>query len=400
MGGKAPPPAPPPTPPKETSAAATGTNVSTAIANAFLGNVNQDTPDGSLRFNVTDNYTWTDPYTNSTYTTPRFTATQTLSPQQQAIKTQNDRADVALSTTAANQSEFLQNYLDNPLQLNDLGPRPTAPTLQTSYDTEFTKDRQRTEDALYSRLNPQLERDKAALETQLSNQGIKLGSEAYDRAMQNFGQQSNDARMAAILNSGQEQSRLASLAQQSANFGNSANVDMYNAAMGARQQGLQEQFALRNQPINEISALLSGSQVSQPNFVNAQMPRIPTTDNAAIISNYDNQLLQRYQAQQQAKQAQQAQSNSLLGGILGAGANVLGAGLRFSDERLKENKQKVGTLKGHALYEYNYKGDDRKQVGVMAQQVEKKRPDAVHKTKGGVRMVDYGVLFNAGKEKR
>ena len=35
--------APDPTPPKETSAATTGTNVSTAIANSFLGNVNQVT---------------------------------------------------------------------------------------------------------------------------------------------------------------------------------------------------------------------------------------------------------------------------------------------------------------------------------------------------------------------
>ena len=40
--------APAPTPPKETSAAQTGTNVSTAIANSMMGNVNQVTPQGNL----------------------------------------------------------------------------------------------------------------------------------------------------------------------------------------------------------------------------------------------------------------------------------------------------------------------------------------------------------------
>ena len=41
----------PPTPPNpyQTAAAQTGTNVSTGVANAFLNNVNQNTPEGSLR---------------------------------------------------------------------------------------------------------------------------------------------------------------------------------------------------------------------------------------------------------------------------------------------------------------------------------------------------------------
>jgi hypothetical protein len=69
-----------------------------------------------------------------------------------------------------------------------------------------------------------------------------------------------------------------------------------------------------------------------------------------------------------------------------------------SDERLKENKHKVGKLEGHNLYSYNYKADPskRKHVGVMAQEVEKKRPDAVLKDRKGVRSVDYGKLFKMG----
>ena len=78
----------PPTPPNPiaTAAAQTGTNVSTAVANAFLNNVNQNTPDGSLSYDVTGNHAWTDPSTGQTYKIPTFTATQTLSPTGQQLK--------------------------------------------------------------------------------------------------------------------------------------------------------------------------------------------------------------------------------------------------------------------------------------------------------------------------
>ena len=48
----------PPTPPNpyQTAAAQTGTNVSTGVANAFLNNVNQVTPHGSLNYDVTGSY--------------------------------------------------------------------------------------------------------------------------------------------------------------------------------------------------------------------------------------------------------------------------------------------------------------------------------------------------------
>jgi hypothetical protein len=70
--------APDPTPPRETSAAQTGTSVSTAIANAFLTNMDETGPDGSKTFDQTGDYTFTDPYTQETYTVPRFSLTQTL----------------------------------------------------------------------------------------------------------------------------------------------------------------------------------------------------------------------------------------------------------------------------------------------------------------------------------
>ena len=79
------PDAPTPPNPYQTAAAQTGTNVSTGVANAFLNNINQITPEGSLNYDVTGNYSWTDPSTGQTYNIPRFTSTQTLSPSGQAL---------------------------------------------------------------------------------------------------------------------------------------------------------------------------------------------------------------------------------------------------------------------------------------------------------------------------
>jgi hypothetical protein len=100
--------------PAETAAAQTGTNVGTAISNAFLGNVNQVTPDGTLTYDKTGSYGWKDPYTGKTYDIPTFTATQTLSPEQQAVKAQQDKAKLNLGTLAADQSGFLTEYLGTP----------------------------------------------------------------------------------------------------------------------------------------------------------------------------------------------------------------------------------------------------------------------------------------------
>jgi hypothetical protein len=389
MGGSSP---PPPTPPKETSAAQTGANISTAIANNFMSNANLIGADGSTQTtNQTGTYQFTDPYTSQSYDIPTFTRTESLSPVRQQTLAQNNQANLNLATLGANTSRDLIGNMQKQLTAADLGPRPELGQLRTSYDTEFTADRQRTEDALFSRINPKLQQDRAALETQLSNQGIKLGSSGYDRAMGNFGQQSNDARMGAILASGQEQSRLADLARQSAGFGNSAMMDQYNAGLSGRAQTMQEAFALDNQPINKAMALASGTQVAMPQFQAFNSSRIPTTDNAGIINNYDAQQFQRWQAEEQ-------QNQRLMGGLMGLGGSALGMFKFTSDERLKENIEKVGKLDGHSLYRYNYKGHDKEHIGVMAQEVEKKRPDVVSKTADGIRMVDYGALFNAGKK--
>ncbi|WP_234895795.1 tail fiber domain-containing protein [Sinorhizobium medicae] len=84
---------------------------------------------------------------------------------------------------------------------------------------------------------------------------------------------------------------------------------------------------------------------------------------------------------------------NLFGGMLGFGGQLAS----LSDKRAKKDIKKVG-----GLYEYRYKSEGRnapKRIGVMAQEVEKVRPDAVAEGADGLRRVDYGLLFNAGRGK-
>lgn len=61
----------------------------------------------------------------------------------------------------------------------------------------------------------------------------------------------------------------------------------------------------------------------------------------------------------------------------------------LSDERLKEDVEKVGELyDGQNVYSYRYKGDPIPRIGLMAQEVERKYPDAVTEI-GGFKAVDY-----------
>lgn len=85
---------------------------------------------------------------------------------------------------------------------------------------------------------------------------------------------------------------------------------------------------------------------------------------------------------------------SVLGGIGGLGniAKAGGFAALFSDERLKEDIRKVGkTDDGQNIYSYRYKAGGPKMLGLMAQEVMRKKPEAVMRDPdSGYLMVDYG----------
>lgn len=329
--------APSPPDPKDTSAAQTGTSVSTAIANQHLGNVNEVGPDGTVSYTYGDPYTYSDPYTGKSYTVQTPTKTTTLSPEQQAIYDTTVGTKGNLADLANQQSGFLKNYMANPIDLS-------SGNVEKYINDHFSDD-----------FNKQQNQQQESLLTRLANQGIGMGSEAYQNAMDQFSTQRANA---------------------------------YDNLYGNQyQNAVQDITAERNQPINEITALLSGSQVSQPNFTNTPNQQIPTTDTAGIINtNYQQRLAQA-----------QANNQGVLGGLFGLGGSLLqgagaagGFGALFSDKRLKTDIRKIGkTDSGQALYAYRFKAGGPMQIGLIAQEVEKTRPDAVIDDPSGFKMVDY-----------
>jgi hypothetical protein len=71
-----------------------------------------------------------------------------------------------------------------------------------------------------------------------------------------------------------------------------------------------------------------------------------------------------------------------------AGLGV-GAAAAFSDERVKDDIQKVGkTFDGQNIYSFKFKGSPQTHMGLIAQEVEKKHPEAVGEV-GGIKTVNY-----------
>lgn len=280
------PKAPTPPSPTETAKAQTGATIDAYNATNAGGMVNQRGPDGSLTYNQVGAYT--DPTTGKTV--PRFEAvTQLSDTAQQRYDTTN-----AATQNMANIAKLLSGQIES--TAGQQVSYDNLPELAGSGGYEAT--RKATEDAIYSRLNPQMAQAREALATRLANSGIRLGSAAYDRAMANQGQTENDARMQAVLAGGQEQSRMAGLDSS------------------ARAQLLQERTSAANEPINRLSAILGQTQVNTPQYQTYQPGQMQTTDIAGLTQ-------QGFQNQQANYQAKLNAQNQLYGGMFGLGSAAI-----------------------------------------------------------------------------
>jgi hypothetical protein len=92
------------------------------------------------------------------------------------------------------------------------------------------------------------------------------------------------------------------------------------------------------------------------------------------------------------------QEESPLKSLLGGASLLTGLFGKLSDVRAKENIQPVGKLDdGQKVYAYNYKGDPTPEIGLLAQEVEKVRPEAVATGPDGLKRVDYAAATKPGK---
>jgi len=217
--------------------------------------------------------------------------------------------------------------------------------------------------ALLDRQQPMFDRQKSQTEANLLARGFNPGGEAFNASADDLARQQNDARLAAIQAGGQEQSRMFGLGTQ------------------ARQNALQEQSFLRNEPLNTLNAVRTGAQVTQPQF--SGMPRQQGVVGADLLG-AANATGQWNQGIYNADQANQAATK--------AGLFSLGAAAMMSDRRLKRNIKRIGThALGIGLYTWEYLWGE-KSSGVMADEVEKVRPEAVLLHPSGFKMVDYSML--------
>lgn len=280
--------------PYRTAQAQTGTNIQTAIANTALGNADVIGPTGSTRYTQSGNQTITGP-NGERYEIPRYTQTTTLSPEQQRLYDQQTQLGGNVNQLALDQTSRLSGILGRPVDFSGLPQIDVDGTAQG---------RARVEEALFNRINPQLERDRTALETKLVNQGFQRGTQAWNDALGDYNRQANDARLGITAQGLQEQQ--GQFGMQTAN----------------RSRAMQELLQERNQPINEITALMSGGQVSMPNTPQYQGGQVAPTD--VMGSVYNSAALQNQQYQQQM-----AQQNAMLGGIFGLGSAGLFGGMRY-----------------------------------------------------------------------
>jgi hypothetical protein len=243
--------------PIATAKAQTEQNVQTATTQQQLNMVDQTTPDGNVRYTQTG--TWADG-------TPKFEATTSLDALGQQANQQSKQFDVLTNQIGIDQAGRIAQTLGQPVNLNN----------------ETTE--ARLMELGRRRLDPVMRERRDSLETDLINRGIRPGSAAYDSMKRQNNEAENDAFNQLLLS--------------------------------GRGQAVQEALTERNQPINEITALMSGGQVSQPQFAAAPQTGVANTDLAGMIyRNYEGKL---------------ANHNATMGGLFGLGGALIGAAGRVA----------------------------------------------------------------------
>jgi hypothetical protein len=157
------------------------------------------------------------------------------------------------------------------------------------------------------RLQPQIQQSNDRLTAQLANQGVVPGTEAYNRAMTQQAQKTNDLMNQAQLAGSQVQNQMQgqSLQQQQAN--NAALQQNYTQALQQKNLPLQQLGAFQSATTPGYVNPYSQAAVSGPDYLGAY-----TTSNAAQIA---------------AANAQAAKTANLQNGLFGLGSSaILGAG--------------------------------------------------------------------------
>ena len=398
MGKKSTPEAPPP-PDYAAAATAQGqANIEAAKIGAELARTNQYGPYGSQVFEQI-------PGGN------QWQSTTTFSPEQQRLYDLQTQGQTALGETAVGQLDRIRNIFGQDFDLSQIPDRISSITgpEYAMYDTgqDFGTQKQEVEDALYrqatNRLDPEFAKQFDQERTRLINSGVGEGTEAYRNAMDAYERSKTaaygDARDRSILAGGAEQSRLIGDTLRQLGFNNQAEAQQFIDALTsggfqnkARASAIDEQAYMRSLPLNEYNALMTGAQVTNPQFAATQAVQGPApAPTFAATQAADQRAIDLYNAQL-------ASSGSAQGGLFGALGTLGGAALSnpaifSSDRRLKTDIVQIGHIKETGLPIYQYKINGEEQIGVMSDEVVHVHPEAVLVGADGFDRVDYSKVF-------
>jgi hypothetical protein len=297
-----PPPAPNYTQAAQATAAGNLESARAALAGSLIGQV---TPYGSLSYSKTG----TDQFGN-----PMYTATQSLSPDQQELYNYDIATSKGLGQLSQTGLNYVQNMMANPFstgglpslqsnlqqaqmqqiaggpQLGQMGQAEAqlragqSPNLQTSLGQNVgMAGWDRASNLLMQRLAPQMQVQQEQLDQKLASQGIPIGSEAYNRAKAQLGMQQNDLLNQAQLQAQGIQQNLFGQELAAGQFGNQAMLGQNQAQLqnlGFTNQAMQQDFANRmagmgfnNQQIqqmyqNQVAQQQANNAIAQQQFAN------------------------------------------------------------------------------------------------------------------------------------
>lgn len=213
------------------------------------------------------------------YDPDRWALKVELAPDQQKLLEAQNQTSLGLAGLQNQGLEYVSNMLSKPFDQSVL-PAQTVNAGETA------------QDAIVRRLQPTMDRQDEALRSRLQNQGITIGSDAYNSEMYNQAQKNNDLTTAAAI--------------QGIEVGDRA-----------RQQSIQEQSFFRNEPLNTLNAVRTGAQVTNPSFTN--VPQQQTTAGPDLLSAANMQ----YGADMNAFNASRQAESGLWGGLFNLGGAAL-----------------------------------------------------------------------------
>ncbi len=360
MGGKATPP-----PPPDYRGAAEATAESSRIATnqqMYFNRPEINTPFGSESWSYGQQV---DPVSGEPYTTA--TLDSRLTPESQEALSGQLRVQSARSGFAEDLLGRVEQGFQDPADFGQFGG-------YQGLQTDPNDIRQQAFGRMSDLYAPQREQDRSRLETQLANQGITQGSEAYENAMRQIGDQETRQDLQMMQGSMAEATGMQGMDIQAQNYANNL-----------RQMQVAEMLQERGLGLNELNALLTGQQV--------QAPQMPGFQSAGLQATTD------YSGAMQAQRAdeidifntQQASKDALTSGLMSMGSSAM----MFSDRRVKRNLVAIGKYAiGATKYLFKFIWDDTWHVGPVAQEVQQVRPDLVHDI-GGILCVNYEGLNHA-----